>query len=100
MIEGIIAEAEKLIEKNTPFEFWALLAKSEQAAKSIVQKTEGEVDDFVVVKGKLSLGKGSVVKSGTRIEGNVYIGENCIIGPNAFLRDGTVIADNCHIGTS
>lgn len=100
MIGETIAEAEKLIEKNTPFKFWGLLGKSGQATKGMVQKVEGEVEDFVAVKGKLCLGKGSVVKSGTRIEGNVYIGCNCIIGPNAFLRDGTVIADNCHIGTS
>ncbi len=100
MIEDVIAEAEKLVGTNAPFAFWELLAKSELALKGIGGKIDGEVEDFVAVKGNLYLGKGSVVKSGTRIEGTVYIGQNCDIGPNAFLRDGTIIADNCHIGTS
>ncbi len=100
MILETIAAAEKLIEKNSPFEFWSLLEKSEAATKSLEPKTLGEIEPGVVVKGKLFVGKGSLVKSGTRIEGNVYVGQNCIIGPNAFLRDGTIIADNCHIGTS
>lgn len=100
MIEQIITEAQKLIEKNEPFEFWKLLESSEKAISQLKTEIHGEVEQGVVVKGELHVGKGTIVKSGTRIEGNVYVGANCIIGPNAFLRNGTIISDKCHIGTS
>lgn len=100
MIEAIISEAESLISKGKPFEYWKLLEKSERAVSDQQSKILGEVEDGVVVKGVLLLGKGSLVKAGTRIEGNVYVGENCIIGPNAFLRSGTIITSNCQVGTS
>ena len=81
--------------------YWNYIAASEYALQNLMEpKIEGKVEDFVVVKGKLRVGKGSVVKSGTYIEGNVFIGENTIVGPSAYLRKGVVIEDNCHIGNS
>jgi bifunctional UDP-N-acetylglucosamine pyrophosphorylase/glucosamine-1-phosphate N-acetyltransferase len=81
--------------------FWNYLAASEYALEHFMEpRIEGEVEDFVVVKGKLRVGKGSVIKSGTYIEGNVFVGENTVIGPSAYLRKGVVIEDNCHIGNS
>ncbi|PIN84869.1 MAG: hypothetical protein COV47_05225 [Candidatus Diapherotrites archaeon CG11_big_fil_rev_8_21_14_0_20_37_9] len=96
----IIEKANSLIEKNEPFEYWILLKESSEQIMLIEENIDGEIEDFVAVQGIFSLGKNSVVKNGTRIEGNVFIGKNCTIGPNAFLRNGTIIADNCHIGTS
>ncbi|MFH1751031.1 MAG: bifunctional sugar-1-phosphate nucleotidylyltransferase/acetyltransferase [Candidatus Micrarchaeota archaeon] len=81
--------------------YWNYLAASEYALENLMDpKIEGKVEDFVVVKGKLRVGKGSIVKSGTYIEGNVFIGENSVVGPSAYLRKGVVIEDNCHIGNS
>ena len=100
MISEILSEADSLVAKSRPFEFWELLNKAEKGIEAVEESIGGEIEAHVVVKGKLVLGKGSFIKSGSRIEGSVYIGENCTIGPNAFLRPGTIIADNCHIGTS
>jgi bifunctional UDP-N-acetylglucosamine pyrophosphorylase/glucosamine-1-phosphate N-acetyltransferase len=61
---------------------------------------EGEVEEGAELKGKVFVGKGSVVRAGTRIEGPAFIGENCVIGPHAFVRGGTTIEDHCHIGSS
>lgn len=61
---------------------------------------EGELDEDVVVKGKVFVGEGTVVKNGSRIEGPVYVGRNSVIGPHAFLRPGTTIEDECHVGSS
>ncbi len=81
--------------------FWNYLSASEYALANLMEpRIEGKVEDFVVVKGKLRVGRGSVVKSGTYIEGNVFIGENSVVGPSAYLRKGVVIEDNCHIGNS
>ncbi|MCR4336133.1 MAG: hypothetical protein NUV57_06405 [archaeon] len=100
MIEILLKEAERLLEKNIPFEFWKLIELAEKEMQKLQPKTEGYVENGVVVDGNLSLGKGSVVKAGSRIEGNVFVGNNCVIGPNAYLRQGTIIADNCFVGTS
>ncbi len=81
--------------------FWNYLSASEYALEHLMEdKREGKVEDFVLIKGKLRLGKNSVLKSGTYIEGNVFIGENTVVGPNAYLRKGVVIEDNCHVGNS
>ena len=81
--------------------YWNYLDASEFAcANLLADKREGTVEEGVVVKGTLHLGKGSVVRAPARIEGPVFIGENCIIGPNCFLRKGAVIEDNCHVGSS
>jgi len=100
LIEEILKEAELLIEKAAPFEFWKIIEKAELEMGKIEDSKKGYVEDGVVVDGKLALGEGSVVKACTRIEGNVFIGKNCIIGPNAYLRKGTIIADDCFVGTS
>ena len=96
-IESILEEAKKLIDEPEP-KFWELINKLEK----VEIKTEllGEIEDNVVIKGDLYLGKNSVIKSGTRIEGNVYIGENCTIGPNAYFRGNVIIANNCKISYS
>jgi len=57
----------------------------------------GLMEDHVTIKGKVSIGKGTVIKAGTYIEGPVMIGENCVIGPSAYLRPGTTIGNNCVI---
>lgn len=80
---------------------WHLLEANEfllkRISKSIIR---GKIERNVTVKGKLILGKGSLVKSGTYIEGPVIIGENCTIGPNAYVRPGTTIGNDCKIGNS
>ncbi|MEM0475562.1 MAG: sugar phosphate nucleotidyltransferase [Candidatus Norongarragalinales archaeon] len=61
---------------------------------------EGEVEKGVELKGKIFVGKDTLVRSGTRVEGPAFIGENCVIGPHAFIRAGTTIEDHCRIGSS
>ncbi len=79
---------------------WHLL----DAIKAYLEKMEceikGEVEDNVVLKGKVCIGEGTRIMSGTYIEGPVLIGKNCKIGPNAYIRPYTVIGDNCHVGNS
>ena len=52
----------------------------------------------MVIKGTVSIGKDTVVRSGSYIVGPVIIGQNCGIGPNCYIRPHTSIGDNCHIG--
>ncbi|HJJ47886.1 MAG TPA: sugar phosphate nucleotidyltransferase [Methanocorpusculum sp.] len=77
---------------------WDLLSANEKLIGGISDVREGVIEENVVIKGALVLGKGAVIKSGTYIEGPCIIGENTSVGPNAYLRPGTTVGKNCHIG--
>ncbi|MFH1588498.1 MAG: hypothetical protein ABIA76_04135 [Candidatus Diapherotrites archaeon] len=96
----LIDELKSKMQKENEFAFWEFLNESEKLIADLEPKSMGETEKYAVIKGKLFLGKNSVIKSGTRIEGNVFIGENCVIGPNAFLRNGAILAGNNHVGMS
>ncbi len=96
----LLEKLKKEIDSGKEFEYWKYLDESEKILEKMRKKIGGKIEKNVSVKGKLALGKGSVIKSGSYIEGNVFIGKNSKIGPNAHLRPGTVVSDNCHIGMS
>ncbi len=79
---------------------WDLLTANEVCIDHILNNIQGTVEDNVSIKGNVHLGKNSVIKSGTYIEGPLWIGENCIIGPNAYLRKGTVLCGENKVGAS
>ncbi|HEY3363365.1 MAG TPA: bifunctional sugar-1-phosphate nucleotidylyltransferase/acetyltransferase [Methanosarcina sp.] len=58
---------------------------------------EGEVEEGVVLREKVSIGKNTRVRSGSYIVGPVVIGENCDIGPNVVILPSTTIGDNVTI---
>lgn len=77
---------------------WNYLDSNQEMLGRMEERIWGEIEEFVKRRGKLYLGKKSVIKSGSYIEGPVYIGDNTIIGPNAYLRSFTSIGDDCKIG--
>jgi bifunctional UDP-N-acetylglucosamine pyrophosphorylase/glucosamine-1-phosphate N-acetyltransferase len=79
---------------------WDLLAANESLLKKLEPQTLGEVEENVVMKDSVSIGKGTIVRSGSYILGPVVIGENCNIGPNCYIRPSTAIGDGCHIGAA
>ena len=79
---------------------WDLLQVSEELMARLEPQNLGEVEGGATLKGPISIGKGTVVRSGSYIVGPVIIGENCDIGPNCYIRPSTTIGDSCHIGSS
>lgn len=79
---------------------WDMLKANKYMLNKIEGKIEGEIEENVCIKGKVVVGEGTRVKSGTYIIGPVIIGENCEIGPNSYIRPYTTIGNNCHIGIS
>jgi UDP-N-acetylglucosamine diphosphorylase/glucosamine-1-phosphate N-acetyltransferase len=79
---------------------WDLLAANESMLAGLEPQSLGEVENNVVLKGPVSIGRSTVVRSGAYIIGPVVIGENCDIGPNCFIRPATAIGDGCHIGSA
>ncbi|MHC1579326.1 MAG: bifunctional sugar-1-phosphate nucleotidylyltransferase/acetyltransferase [Candidatus Alkanophagales archaeon] len=79
---------------------WDLLDANEEVLRGTKGEVLGEVEDNVVLKGEVSIGEGTVVRSGSYIVGPVVIGRNCEIGPNCYIRPHTAIGDGCHVGSS
>lgn len=93
--EVVCVEAEQWV--PIPFS-WSLLDANKHVLENLKPKNEGTVEQNVTVKGPVSIGKGTVIKSNSYLEGPVVIGENCVIGPNCYLRPYTSIGNNCKIG--
>jgi len=79
---------------------WDLLTANESLLAEIEPQNLGGIEKNVVVKGGVSIGKNTVVRSGSYIVGPVIIGQDCDIGPNCYIRPSTSISDNCHIGSA
>jgi bifunctional UDP-N-acetylglucosamine pyrophosphorylase/glucosamine-1-phosphate N-acetyltransferase len=79
---------------------WDLLPANESLLAAMEPENLGEVEENVVLKGAVSIGRGTVIKSGSYIEGPVIIGAECNIGPNCYIRPSTAVADGCHIGAA
>ena len=79
---------------------WDLLTANEICINQIENEIYGNIEDNVNVNGNIHLGENSIIKSGTYIEGPLWIGDNCIIGPNAYLRKGTILCGNNKVGAA
>lgn len=77
---------------------WDLLSANESLLAGLQPQNLGEVEENVVLKGAVAIGKNTVIRAGSYIAGPVVIGENCEIGPNCYIRPGTSVGDGCHIG--
>ncbi|MFC1870803.1 bifunctional sugar-1-phosphate nucleotidylyltransferase/acetyltransferase [Chloroflexota bacterium] len=79
---------------------WDMLAANKYILNSVEPYNFGEIEDNVCLKGLVSVGKNTIVRSGSYIVGPVIIGQNCDIGPNCYIRPYTSIGDDCHVGNA
>lgn len=77
---------------------WDLLSANESLLARLESQNLGEIEENVVIKEPVSIGKGTIVRSGSYIIGPVTIGQDCDIGPNCYIRPATAIGNGCHIG--
>jgi bifunctional UDP-N-acetylglucosamine pyrophosphorylase/glucosamine-1-phosphate N-acetyltransferase len=84
----------------TPYP-WSLLEANEFLVGGLKEsRIEGLVEEGAIIKGKIVLGKDSVIRSGAYIDGNVFIGEKTTLGPNCLIRGKTSIGNNCYVGNA
>ncbi|MDZ4230922.1 MAG: bifunctional sugar-1-phosphate nucleotidylyltransferase/acetyltransferase [Dehalococcoidales bacterium] len=79
---------------------WDLLCANQTLLSGMEARNLGMVEKNVVIKGSVSIGSGTVVRSGSYIVGPVMIGQDCDIGPNCYIRPHTAIGDGCHVGAA
>ena len=76
---------------------WHLLDANQYLLWNISDKIQGNIEDWVYIKGNIILEEGACIKSGSYIEWNVYIWKNTQIWPNAYIRWNTSIGESSKI---
>jgi len=79
---------------------WDILAANEVLLPDIEPCVLGGVEPGAVVSGDVSIGRGTIVRSGAYIVGPVIIGEDCDIGPNCYIRPATCLGDKVRVGNA
>ena len=77
---------------------WDILRLNDIVLKSTGSKIEGKVERGVTIRGKVSVGKNTVIRANSYLKGPVLIGENCDIGPNVCIFPSTSIGNDVEIG--
>jgi glucose-1-phosphate thymidylyltransferase len=73
---------------------WDMLKLNDVALGRAKPVTGGIIEAGVDIKGSVSVGKGSIIRSNSYIVGPAIIGENCEIGPSVCILPSTSIGDN------
>ncbi len=80
---------------------WDIIDSNRRILEEITEPSiRGEVEEGATIKGNVIIGEGTLIRSGSYIDGPVVIGKNCDIGPNCFIRPFTTIGDNSRIGNA
>ncbi|MDY6892749.1 MAG: bifunctional sugar-1-phosphate nucleotidylyltransferase/acetyltransferase [Chloroflexota bacterium] len=64
---------------------WDMLKLNDIALDKIATATAGTIESGVTIKGPVSIGKGTIIRSNSYIVGPAIIGENCEIGPSVCV---------------
>lgn len=102
---NILAQKEKIkiIELKDWMEIgrpWDILSANEALLRNIEREIEGIIEPGATLNGNISVGKGTIIRSGAYITGPVIIGEECDIGPNCYIRPSTCIGNKVRIGNA
>jgi len=73
---------------------WDILSLNGAVLRQIQANLGGIMETGVSVKGLVSVGKDTVIRSNSYIVGPVVIGDNCDIGPNVCILPATSVGDN------
>jgi len=78
---------------------WDLISGNRLALRDNLLYRYGKIEKNVVIKGEVSIGRGTVIHSGSYLSGPISIGESCDIGPNTVIGSSVSIGDNVTIGS-
>ena len=79
---------------------WDILTANEILLREQAPQILGEIEAGAMLKGAVSVGLGSIIRSGAYIQGPVLIGQDCDIGPNCYIRPTTCIGDRVRVGNA
>ncbi len=73
---------------------WDILSVNEAALREIKPNQGGTIESGASIKGQVSIGKDTIIRSHCYIVGPVTIGSGCDIGPGVAILPSTSIGDN------
>jgi glucose-1-phosphate thymidylyltransferase len=73
---------------------WDILSLNGAILQQMEARTGGTIEDGVALKGQVTVGEGTIIRSGSYIFGPAVIGKGCEIGPNVTVMPATSIGDN------
>ncbi len=76
---------------------WDIINLNDAVLHHITARLGGTIEAGAFVKGVVSVGKDTIIRSNSYILGPVVIGENCDIGPNVCILPSTSIGNNVAI---
>ena len=78
---------------------WDILSLNDVVLRRIPAELGGTIDSNASLKGQVSVGNNTVIRSNCYISGPVAIGSGCDIGPNVCILPATSIGDNVVISS-
>jgi len=100
VLNNMIAQGKRLRAQETDGTWldvvypWDILSLNGAVLRQIQANLGGIMETGVSVKGLVSVGKDTVIRSNSYIVGPVVIGDNCDIGPNVCILPATSVGDN------
>ncbi|MFX1295935.1 MAG: bifunctional sugar-1-phosphate nucleotidylyltransferase/acetyltransferase [Promethearchaeota archaeon] len=79
---------------------WDLLDANHYILDQSELYSQGLLEKNVRIIGKVGIGEGTVIRSGSYLVGPINIGKNSKIGPNCYIREYCSIGNNVHIGNA
>jgi len=79
---------------------WDLLKANEILMQRIAGKVEGEVEKGATLVGEVVVERGARIRTGSYIEGPVFISEGCDLGPNCYVRPSTCLGPKVRVGNA
>ena len=73
---------------------WDILNLNAAVLQQTQARSSGTVEAGVILKGQVSIGKGTVIRANSYIVGPVVIGDGCEIGPSVCIFPATSIGNN------
>jgi UDP-N-acetylglucosamine diphosphorylase/glucosamine-1-phosphate N-acetyltransferase len=73
---------------------WDILNLNAAILQQTQARSSGTVEAGVILKGQVSIGKGTVIRANSYIAGPVVIGDGCEIGPSVCIFPATSIGNN------
>lgn len=73
---------------------WDILKLNDKALAEIASSIGGTIEQGVIIKPPVSIGKNTLIRANSYIVGPAVIGENCEIGPSVCILPATTIGDD------
>ncbi len=73
---------------------WDILSLNDVILQRMEASLGGNIEKGATLKGQVSVGEGTVIRTNSYVSGPVVIGSGCDIGPNVCIMPATSIGDN------